>query len=527
MRHVFNILKQDKKQMTVVSFLIFVVCLLRVATSVIQVYSFNRLVAMDFRGFLTIELLTLVLWIVLLVINYFSNMTKQKFVTECSHNLRKNYISHMAVQDYQTFKEKSPSDIASVLDNDVEMIENQALSSYFSLYETLLLMVFSLVALFLFHYLIPVVTLVLTLVVTFVPQLLSKRAQKASETFLGVKRAFLEDNLDILNGFSVFFSSNKMELMTRFVTGNSDTYRKGNISYTKVQESIGAYIATISITSQMALSLFTGYLVTQGLVSLGVVGSVGSIAANVFNSLTALSGYYLAINSVKNVLATLPKEESKIETIDSHPQFQSLQLQNLTLKYDGRTILDNLNLDIKKHEKIAIIGESGAGKSSLFNVLTKRVKHDEGQVMLNQKPLDTYSEREIASVIGYLSGEKVLFRDTILNNITLFQTVDETQLQKVLEWCHLEQMDLSLNLKENALSDGEKQRVVLARLLLLNRDVYFIDEGLSQLDEKNAIYIERNLLSIPNKTVVLITHHLHVDNLVYYDRIIDLSKGHF
>ncbi|CAM3687679.1 ABC transporter ATP-binding protein [Erysipelothrix urinaevulpis] len=523
MTNIYKYLRIEWKKSIIVLFLIFIVTVSQVATSYVQVWSFNRLLRNDFLGFLKLELLGISLWIVLLSFNHRLVISKEKLITQISNSIRERYIRAIASKPYNEFIEYDANYYATGLSNDIALIETNGFVSFLNMIETTFLMSFSLIALFSFHYSIAILTVVLTIVVTFLPRFFNKKSQVITEKYLSSTNQYLSKNLNILEGVNILFSLNRIELLTKLITQNNHKFKDEKILYVKQNGVINLFIALISITSQMSLSVYTGYIATEGLITLGVLGSVGNIAANVFNSLTVFSRDMISINSVSSILQKfeideIVKNDSKISN-----QFTSLEISNLSLDFGEKEIFKDVNLSFQKGRKYAITGESGSGKTTLLNLILGRVKNYEGSIYLNNIDIKELSNRDISQLIGYAQQDKHLFNDTIYNNITLWGSIDDSNLLSVLELVNLNNLNTTLNAVKANLSDGEKQRLILARLILQGNDVFFIDEGTSNLDKKNADEIVRKLLELKETTIVMITHHLSDEFENEFDQVVNLS----
>ena len=377
-----------------------------------------------------------------------------------------------------------------------------------SIIETVLLMSFSMVALLSFHYSIVILAIILTVIVTFLPRLFNKKAKKATEKLLKAKNGYLAKNLDVFEGYNILFSSNRLEILPRLISKNSDLFRKEKIAYARNYGLISILIGLISLTSQILFSIYTGFLVTQNVVSLGVLGSAGNIAAHIFNALIIFSNYTMSIKATSEIFNKFDVVDGGEYVAPADVKFESLILDDLSVKFSDKTVLSRVSLRIERGKNYAIVGESGSGKTTLFNAILGRIAEYEGTIYLNDKNLNTLPHTTIANTIAYAQQDKHLFNDTILNNVTLWKTVNQAQIDAVLTLTNMKHFDLNSNAKQSNLSEGEKQRLILARTLLLEKEVLFIDEGTSNLDRENALEIENRLLKLTEKTIVMITHHL-------------------
>ena len=198
---------------------------------------------------------------------------------------------------------------------------------------------------------------------------------------------------------------------------------------------------------------------------------------------------------------------------------------NLNYKIGNKVLFNNLNLDIKSGEKILITGKSGSGKSTLFRILMRYILIDYGIVSINSIDINHYHLESIRANISYVNNNEYLFNDTLINNICMYKDYDLEEIEKLKDIC-LINFDLDKIIEENGFnfSSGEKQRVILARALFRNSNIYIFDEALNQID----IYREKKILTnmfkyFKDKTIIIISHRNNNKNL--FDRCLVLDEG--
>lgn len=226
-----------------------------------------------------------------------------------------------------------------------------------------------------------------------------------------------------------------------------------------------------------------------------------------------------AINILKRVLGLYEINEEKI-----NEDVSLLEMSNVSFSFDDvNYVFKNINLKIKKGEKILISGESGSGKSTLLKLLKGYFKSYEGKFLMNGKTVNTANDS-----IVYIPQREKLFTGTIYENITL---KDSKDLKQIKEVCLLDEIVDKLDLgyytliEEDGLnfSGGQKQRIALARALQ-NFSMLIIDEGFSGLDINLERKIIKKLFKVYNdKTIIIVSHKLN--NLDLFDRFIKLEKG--
>ncbi|TYQ16117.1 UNVERIFIED_CONTAM: putative ABC transport system ATP-binding protein [Acetivibrio alkalicellulosi] len=187
-------------------------------------------------------------------------------------------------------------------------------------------------------------------------------------------------------------------------------------------------------------------------------------------------------------------------------------------------------LEILENKVTCIVGESGSGKSTLLRLLNKLISCDSGEIFYKDCPINDINSIELRRNVVMLPQQPVIFSGTIKDNLLIGlkfsdkPEVDDTKLHMVLDMVNLNK---ELSTDAEKLSGGEKQRLGLARVILLEPEVFLLDEPSSALDENTEKTIIEKLVQyreITNKTVVMVTHSKKTA-LSYSDSIIEITKG--
>ena len=198
---------------------------------------------------------------------------------------------------------------------------------------------------------------------------------------------------------------------------------------------------------------------------------------------------------------------------------------------EGKEVLKELNLRVKEGEKVVLLGTSGSGKSSILKILMGMERAQSGTIRIGGQDTVDLGEDRIFKEISYIQQEVFIFDGTIRENISLFQTYREEELQSVIERAGLRNLvkekGLSYRCGENgaALSGGERQRISIARSLLRKTPILLADEITASLDKENTYLVLDTLLNIENTTEILVLHDLDSRILSRVDRICVLKNG--
>lgn len=199
-------------------------------------------------------------------------------------------------------------------------------------------------------------------------------------------------------------------------------------------------------------------------------------------------------------------------------------------KVKYKHILDIKELNIKKYKVTCIVGESGSGKSTILRLLNKLISCDSGEIFYNDQPLNTINSVELRRNVVMLPQLPVIFPGTVRDNLLIGlkfaekPTEDDAKLRQVLNIVHLNK---DLNDDSDKLSGGEKQRLALGRVILLDPEAFLLDEPSSSLDEETERIIIEKLVAYAkeaNKTLIMVTHSKKVAQ-TYSENIIEIYQG--
>ena len=232
-------------------------------------------------------------------------------------------------------------------------------------------------------------------------------------------------------------------------------------------------------------------------------------------------------------------EQKPLVEFNGNEEFETkvrlISAKNLSFSYPGQEtlVLKNLTLDLEQGQKIAILGKTGSGKSSLLQLLVRNYDANQGELLLAEKPISAYSENTLRNQICFLTQRVHVFSDTLRQNLQ-FASADKISDEKMIEVLHqvglsklLEQED-SLNLwlgdGGRPLSGGEQRRLGLARILLNNAPILLLDEPTEGLDRETERHILRLILQhAENKTLIMVTHRL--SSIEQFNKICVIDNG--
>lgn len=252
------------------------------------------------------------------------------------------------------------------------------------------------------------------------------------------------------------------------------------------------------------------------------------------NTLTSLQNIFVAMGRVFELFDIEPELKDKQNARVMNGLNDSIQFNNVCFEYvKDIPVIKNINLKVNKNETIAIVGNSGGGKSTLVNLIPRFYDVTGGSITIDGVDLRDYTKDSLRANIAMVFQDNFLFSGTIRENIMMgnYNASDE-ELEKAVESAHLEEMiadlpdglDTVLGERGTTLSGGQRQRVAIARAMIKNTPIVILDEATSALDNKSEAIVQKALDNlIKNKTVFVIAHRL--STIKNADRIAVINEG--
>lgn len=343
------------------------------------------------------------------------------------------------------------------------------------------------------------------------------------------------------SGIRVIKSYVQERAMLGFFNNKSEEYRKTAINLSMTEAVFFPSMNLFIGLSMLSTVLIGGYYAINGQITAGNI-------AEFIIYITMLMFPMMAIGWVASIVQRAGASQKRIdEFLNTEPDITakedalttpikgdiSFKDVGFTYSHTGIRALQHFNLDIKQGERVAVIGKTGSGKSTLVHMLLRMYDATEGAVLIDEQPIKDYDPHHLRAHVAYAPQEAYLFSDTIYSNIK-FGKAEATE-RDVKEAARLADFQKDIDgLKDGyetvigergvMLSGGQKQRLVLARAIIKNSPILMLDEALSAVDTQTEQTILNNLKEyIKDKTTIVITHRIFTT--WNFDKIIMLDDG--
>lgn len=300
-------------------------------------------------------------------------------------------------------------------------------------------------------------------------------------------------------------------------------------------------IMTLCVSFGIAGVIWYGsYLIVSNEITSGTFVSFIAALIMLFNPIKRMGGGFAALQN--SLLAMervfeLYEKEYEIKNIENAKHLngieKSIELKNINFEYEeGKPILKNLSLTVKAGEIVALVGNSGGGKSTVVNLLPRFYDAQSGEVLIDGVNHKDYTLESLRDNIAVVLQDNFLFTGTILENITLGKDYSEEEVNSAIKSASLEEfinsledgLDTEVGERGGMLSGGQKQRVAIARAFLKNAPVVILDEATSALDNKSEKDVQEAMEHLmKDRTVFVIAHRL--TTIINADKIVVINNG--
>ncbi|GET22276.1 ABC transporter ATP-binding protein [Prolixibacter denitrificans] len=453
-----------------------------------------------------------------------------------ARDLRKKLSDKISRQSFTFIRESNPSKLLTNLTSDMDSVKTFVAQAVASIVSSVFVIIGTCVLLLTIDWKLALPVITMIPIIGFAFYMVLKRV-----------RVLFRRSREVVDWLNKVINESILgAAIIRVVNAQQAEYRKFLSANTEAKD-LGISILTLFATLIPVIT-FVANLATLTILALGghyvINGSMtlGNFAA--FNSYVAILIFpIIVIGFMSNVIARATASYERIdkvmkapETVDKgtieKPVKGNIELQNVTVSYEGKPALKNVSLNITAGSQTAIIGPTAAGKTQLLYLLTGLIHPNEGTVLFDDIPLEDYRKETFHNQIGFVFQDSVMFNLSLRENIAFSDTVNDESLEKAIETAELKEfvqtlpkkLDTLVSERGTSLSGGQKQRIMLARALALNPKILLLDDFTARVDQQTEQKIIGNVLNnYPDLTLISVTQK--IAPVKHYEQIILLMEG--
>lgn len=492
----------------------------------------DSIIALKFKILIVLAILYLGIYLV----NYGAENRRTKYMMNTSQavikDLRDRAFKNLQYVPLKYYAGKNAGQIISRITNDAETLSDFLT---FQLPQVVAGIAGIIASIFIMVYLDPILTVYAIIIIPMLLATIFLMNKKIKFNYMNVRRRIAELTGNVsesINGIKAVKSSGTENVFNgNFDTVNSNNYY-ANLKAVRLTSLFSSIVQVIEGLGIMIVLYEGGTEVFGKIISIGILVSFIVYVQGFFNPIVQLSQFYNSYQSssiaIERIYRIIDEEKDYKVNGEKTPVFsRDIMLSSVTFSYGQERIIDNLSMIIQKGQRIAIIGKTGAGKTTISNLILNFYKPDAGTIYMDGIDINDFNTMEYRKLFGVILQDPFLFDGTILDNVRFADSSipEDAVLQKISE-LGLESIIGPLGLyaevgeRGTNLSEGQRQAVSILRAAVNNPQIIIMDEATSQLDMKNEGIIQNAIFKfMEGKTIIIIAHHLETiinSDYVYY-----------
>lgn len=487
-------------------------------------------------SFLTSSLLLFIVIAVQIVLLFAHNLLNTYTNAKLTISIRNYLFSLVSRKKYSKISNYHSGDLLNRFTSDTDVVVNGIVGMIPSITSMVARIIGGVSALIVLNWQIAIIILVLGVLVPAVGRMINKRYKalhkKCQETE-GEARSFLQECIENIVVIKTFVSEAPFSAKLEKIMNQNYKYK---IKRAKISTVINLSLYYFFTIGYYCILIWGANKIAGGFITYGTLMAFLQLISQLRAPLQNISGimprYYSTIASAERLMEIEtgeddlpPVDKDKLEKIAS--EFSGLRVDDITFAYNKETVLENCSFEAEKGKITAITGESGSGKSTIFKLILGLYRLEKGAITVNDGiKLDT----SLRGLFAYVPQSNMVLSGTIRESITLCNdNVSEEDIIKAAKAAEIYDLiksmpdgfDTVISERGGGLSEGQAQRISIARALLTQAPILLLDEATSALDEKTETKVLANIKAMNDKTVLFVTHRN--TSLKVCDKIIHIN----
>lgn len=439
------------------------------------------------------------------------------------------------------FSEKRKGDTISRIAGDVNEVQSSFLSILELIVKEPLTIIFTIIAMFTISVKLTIFVFIFIPISGTIISLIGKKLKKQSTKAQEEQGIFLSIIEETLGGLKVVKGYNSEKYFGKIFQNSTDKFFSLSNTIGNRQNLASPLSEFMGIMVIAVLLWFGGHmvLIEHTLNGAAFITYMG-LAYNILTPAKSISKASYNIKrgnaAAERILEILEQENpivNKENAIEKETFESEISIKNINFKYEDEFVLKDFSLEVKKGQTVALVGQSGSGKSTIANLLTRFYDVNEGKIEIDSVAIKDMNLQSLRGLMGLVTQDSVLFNDTIKANISLGkldatddEIIDALKIANAFEFVKELPNGIYTNIGDsgNKLSGGQKQRLSIARAVLKNPPIMILDEATSALDTESEKFVQVALENMmQNRTSIVIAHRL--STIQKADKIVVLQKG--
>ncbi len=498
----------------------------------------NHTGTIDFNTLYLLLLIATVLYIVSAIFTYLQSWFLTQISTDISYKLRRQLIDKVNMLPMKEFDKNKRGDILSRITNDVDSLQTGITSTFLQFMTAIITLVGVFVMMLSINVWMTLVTIILVPISFIVISIVVKRSQKYYQLQLKYKGSVNTQIEESLAGQDIIRAFNQEENSFKQFKEDNDKWYSHEWKSQFYSSLMGPIMNFISNLSYVAIAVLGAIFVLEKAITVGDILAFFQYIQNFTHPIQQITRVMnllqTALAATERIFEFLEIDNEENKSNKQIKEFEeNISFEHVRFGYDDTDIIKDLSFKVNKGEKIAIVGHTGAGKSTIIKLLMRFYDLKGGSIKINGININEYDKNSLRSLVGMVLQDTWLFSDTIMENIrygNLKASDDDViEASKIAYSDHFikqlpEGYNTILNEDTDNISIGQKQLLTIARTVLANKKILILDEATSSVDTRTEKLIQEAMDKLmENKTNFIIAHRL--STIKNADKIIVIDDG--
>jgi len=501
----------------------------------------DYIIPKDTAGTLKLLIILASIYLAVAVVTWLQTFMMIRVSLRTIRRLRQDLFDKLQTLSLSFFDKRTHGDLMSRVTNDIDSLNNALSQSVVQIFSTILMVTGVMVAMFSLNWIMAIVTLLVIPLIFFTTNRLIKYSSNyfiKRQRDLGELNGFIEETI---SGNEIITLFGKEEKMNRQFSEVNERLRHSSMSADTISGFLGPINHSINNLG-LALVIAIGAVLTiQGHASVGIIASFVTYSRQFFRPINQISNllnmFQSAIAGAERVFEIMDETPDLVDREDAIvvDSFKGdIEFSQVYFGYEpDKSVLKDINFQVKSGEKIALVGPTGSGKTTIINLLMRFYDVTAGEIKIDGRDIRDYQLSELRKKIGVVLQDTFLFTGTIMENIRygrLEATDEEVIAAAKLASAHQyikhlpESYNTTLVSGGYNLSEGQRQLLAIARAILADSDILILDEATSSIDTSTELEIQKGINRLTaGRTSFVIAHRLKtIENA---DRILVIYQG--
>lgn len=448
--------------------------------------------------------------------------------------LKKQVMAHIIHMPPRKFQEEQGQNYVTTLNNEIEMLVDSFYVTRLELAYSILVLIACVVALLYINGYLAMIIIVSTICPIVASAVQGQALEKRTNLYTMALEKLNVMIGNLIHGYPTIKVNHVEREYLQTLEQDNEKAAHAEFAKSKTKVRVNMIIGLLSYAGEAVMVGFSIYEIAKGRLSVGALVGALQLSEMLVIPTNSISYQLSEMRSVASIrqkisrLLSVPESETPPAAI---PAVAHIDLNDVSFRHEEKVILSHASYRFEAGKKYLILGENGSGKSTLFKLLTGLESQYEGCISVNGTDIRQLWPA-LYDRIGVVLQDAFLFDDTLLQNITLYRPELRERVEPVLRSLGMDAFLASHDLEQTFqntkgnLSGGERQKLALARVLIENKSVIFLDEATANMDKDSSQKILSQLLRTAGLTVISIEHKVSPELLPLYDQILELKDAY-